>query len=1222
MRKLYPKFLFALFFTIALSQTASSQSCDSLTATFTTYESRCAATGSIKINATGGSGNYKYKMDGPSVSNYTTTDSITGLSAGTYTLTINDVINNCTKVITGIIVAGNYQDPRFTLLKQDVTCDNGNNGSITVDGLLYGLAPYSFSIVAPSPMGVGTTNSTGVFPGLIAGNYSIRLTDSCGGIQTRQVTVGNYSWWIDSYSFTKTGCDEATGWIKVKDSRGNISTASGIPGFTYGVVRAAGDTVWSNDPFFSFALAGHNTFDVIVKDNCGLIKKVSVTVTLLPTVQAAVNISDRLCNTFSAWLEVTNFFNPDFCLYNQSDVLITCNLTGTFINLPYGTYCIKVHDACTDTTITRCFTAAPPPITVGNDVPIRDKTCTAFTASVTGQSGLTNPDYCLYTAAGSLISCNTTGTFTDIPYGSYCIRTHDNCRDTIITRCFEVKPPTPVMPDVIVPAYITCNVFGIIVAGDSVTAPIYCLVDTSGVVIMCNGTGIFDSIPLGNYCVTMHDACTDTTITRCFGVDGPTVNNDMVTTITNKTCSAFSVRVSSNNFISPYYCLYNNAGDLVACDSSGIFNNLPYGNYCIKARLMCPDTTLTICFPVTRPIPAYSGGIILNNPTCTTFSAAITGLANFTDPEFCLYSSANVLIECNGSGSFGPLPYGQYCIRIKDNCYDTTITKCFTKSPAIVSLSGSSARSCTLGFAKFNLSMGGGNLPVNVKVFNTDGSLLLDTTANSNNINIDNIPALPIGNYYQIIATDNCGNKDTLMLGAPASYFNHSPAVIAKCPGSSWANGSGDIAITVSTNLGALTVRIVKKDGVAYPTPLVPNSVTGNVFRFNDLGPGTYVLSSSENGCNKKFMDTIRILPYQFPNLSRSSAYQCDEGGFSVSAIAQGGVPPFTYEIIGSIPAFPSIISGPQSSPVFNISNGTTYSLIRLRALDACGNATLGDASILPLAMSGIHVSANCFTQPSMLSVDPIFNAVYSWYKKSSPISADSTYLGSGPSYFIPEVTMPEVGFYYCYISVNDGCIKRGFVYNVTGLCFIVLPVKLEEFKGKKMNSHNLLSWKASQENGLANYTLERKDPNGNFVAIGETSVSSTPGDSHAYSFSDEQPLKGKNHYRLKMENKDGTFNYSNIIMLENDGQQMVFSIYPNPVKDVLTISFDATGKHQYEISVVSITGQVLSTQRITTDGSSKLQISRALSVMKGIYLVKITEVNTKTVFTEKVVFL
>ena len=301
---------------------------------------------------------------------------------------------------SNVVVPGSYQDPRFILTGVNVSCDNGNNGMITAGGQKFGRSPFAYSIISPSPMGIGTTNTTGIFANLIGGDYQIQMTDSCGGIQTRSITINNYTWWIDSYAFNKISCDSASGFIKVIDSRGNVSTLGAIPGFMYGVVRSPGDTIWSSNPNFKLSVVGISSVYMIAKDGCGTIKKGSTAIKFSPTVGANVNITNKTCNTFSASLAgLSNFFGAEFCLYDSKNVKINCNSTGVFNNIPYDSYCIKAHDLCLDTTISRCFTVSPPPISIGNNVNISNKNCITFTAAITGQVGLTNPVYCLFDSA-------------------------------------------------------------------------------------------------------------------------------------------------------------------------------------------------------------------------------------------------------------------------------------------------------------------------------------------------------------------------------------------------------------------------------------------------------------------------------------------------------------------------------------------------------------------------------------------------------------------------------------------------------------------------------------------------------------------------------------------------------------------------------------------------------------------------------------------------------
>lgn len=1221
MRKIYLFVLLVQFSFSIFPLISKAQDCSLLTATFKTYESRCAATGSIKIIATGGSGSYKYKTLAPINSNYTTSDSLTGLAAGPYTVVITDIVSNCSFTQNGVIVPGSYQDPRFALTKNDVTCDGGNNGNIQATGLQFGAAPFLFTIVAPSTMGIGTNNNSGLFENLAAGDYTIRLTDSCGGIQTRQITINDYKWWIASYHFNKTICDSATGFIKVFDSKGNISTVGGIPGFMYGVVRQPGDTIWSSNPNFKFYLAGHTNFQIVVKDNCGTIRTAPSSLLIIPNINAIV-VSSKNCSSFTATVKgTTNFFNADYCLYDNNNGLISCNTTGVFINIPYGNYCIYAHDACTDTTIIRCLTAIPPAITVNNTAVISNKTCTTFSVAITGQVGLTNPNYCLVNSTNSLVACNKTGVFNNILYGSYCINVTDGCRDTTFKVCFIARRPVPKVPNIIVPYYNSCTTFGVTIGGDSLTSPRYCLYDSAQVLIVCNNTGIFNGLTFGRYCANVYDSCFDTTFVRCFTVAPLVIVNDIVVPVSNKTCSTFTVKASSNNLKNASYCLYTSTDSLIACDSSGVFNNLLYGSYCMKAKGICPDTTFTKCFTVTPALPSVNSTVKLINTTCTTFSAQISGQSNLTSPNYCLYDSVNVLLNCNSTGQFDDLPYGKYCIKIINSCYDTTITRCFTANPVPVKMTVNANKSCSYNYAKFTISITSNSLPFLVQIFDPINNLFFTRTYNNNNITIDSIPGTLIGQKYKVVVADNCGTKDSVSIATIASYLNHIATAVPKCPSGTYSNGSGDIKTTASTNMGSLLVRIIKKDNNTLSPLLSPNTIITGVYTFQDLGPGTYILSYKANdACNIFNYDTVVLKPYQYPNLNRSSAYKCISNGFSIEAVVSDGVGPFKYEIIGSSPTAPSIVAGPQVSPFFAFNNGVNYSLVRLRAIDACGNATLADASILPLANDGIISNFNCFQIATTLKIDTVYNATYAWYKKSNLNSTDSIYLGDASSIFIPEILPSDTGIYVCNLIVHSGCITRSFTYHLDAACSNVLPITLHEFTGNYIDDYILLNWKITQGHDLQSFVVERKTGNNDFTVIGSVNAINSTSNISQYNFLDTRP-ETQNTYRLKFVKNDGSFTYSNTIVLQKGKHFGNVQVYPNPANNVLNVVFTNQPGHNYKITLLTSLNQVVKEIKFANGYNNNLQINRTKYMQSGMYILKILDVNSNEELTQKVIF-
>ncbi|HUP12201.1 MAG TPA: hypothetical protein VM187_08325, partial [Niastella sp.] len=268
--KLYARISILLLLSVLclFPDAALAQTCN-LHLTYSTTESRCMATGTITVQASGGSGNYNYKVSGPVTTSFTSSNVITGLQAGIYKITVRDITSSCQAEKDSVVINGSYSDPRFLLAKTDVTCA-GNDGTITTGSQQFGRAPFSYTIIAPSPAGIGTTNTTGNFTGLIAGAYAIQLKDSCGGIQVRRVTLEGYSWWFDAVTVTKTDCNNATVVIRLKDNKGNLNTSSvAFSAFTYGIINSPGDTTWTTSNSFSFVLGTRRSVTFVAKDACG-----------------------------------------------------------------------------------------------------------------------------------------------------------------------------------------------------------------------------------------------------------------------------------------------------------------------------------------------------------------------------------------------------------------------------------------------------------------------------------------------------------------------------------------------------------------------------------------------------------------------------------------------------------------------------------------------------------------------------------------------------------------------------------------------------------------------------------------------------------------------------------------------------------------------------------------------------------------------------------------
>ncbi|MFM6933862.1 MAG: T9SS type A sorting domain-containing protein [Flavobacteriales bacterium] len=143
-----------------------------------------ANNGQIFVSASGGVAPLTYSING---TNFQSSNSFTGLSAGTYTVTVKDA-NGCLQTFTTTVT-----EPAALTLTCTTTVSNGNDGTITVTGA-GGNLPYTYSIN-------GTNYYSGsLFSGLAIGVYTVYIKDANGCISSMEVTVNTSG--IEELGFT------------------------------------------------------------------------------------------------------------------------------------------------------------------------------------------------------------------------------------------------------------------------------------------------------------------------------------------------------------------------------------------------------------------------------------------------------------------------------------------------------------------------------------------------------------------------------------------------------------------------------------------------------------------------------------------------------------------------------------------------------------------------------------------------------------------------------------------------------------------------------------------------------------------------------------------------------------------------------------------------------------------------------------------------------------
>lgn len=148
---------------LSVTVNATSSSCNSL------------PTDSATANPAGGTSPYNYLWNDPAA---TTTATATGLSPGTYTVTITDA-NSCIATANGTVSSAGSPAATITT-SSNLNCFGGNDGSATV-AAAGGGSPYTYLW--------STGASTDTLNGVSAGGYSVTVTDVNGCTDTAMVSL-------------------------------------------------------------------------------------------------------------------------------------------------------------------------------------------------------------------------------------------------------------------------------------------------------------------------------------------------------------------------------------------------------------------------------------------------------------------------------------------------------------------------------------------------------------------------------------------------------------------------------------------------------------------------------------------------------------------------------------------------------------------------------------------------------------------------------------------------------------------------------------------------------------------------------------------------------------------------------------------------------------------------------------------------------------------------
>lgn len=266
-------------------------------------------------------------------------------------------------------------------------------------------------------------------------------------------------------------------------------------------------------------------------------------------------------------------------------------------------------------------------------------------------------------------------------------------------------------------------------------------------------------------------------------------------------------------------------------------------------------------------------------------------------------------------------------------------------------------------------------------------------------------------------------------------------------------------------------------------------------------------------------------------------------------------------------------------------------------AIDAAGNiytTNQGDNTVSKITPAGVSTTAFAHT-----GVDPIGIAIDAAGNIYTANNGDNTITKITPAGVTTTLTGALSSPLHIVINNTTGCIyvTNSGNHTVSSTCSPLLQLTLLNFSAVEQSGSAQLRWQTINEENTANFIVERSTNGNEYVKIGETGAAGNSNLTLNYNFTDNNPAAGANYYRLQMTDKDGSFTYSQVQVLNFGGDGTIL-VYPNPAHDNITIAGIEAGM---QLRMISVDGRIITT-KMATGNTENINVQKLAT---GIYILQ-----------------
>lgn len=174
----------------------------------------------------------------------------------------------------------------------------------------------------------------------------------------------------------------------------------------------------------------------------------------------------------------------------------------------------------------------------------------------------------------------------------------------------------------------------------------------------------------------------------------------------------------------------------------------------------------------------------------------------------------------------------------------------------------------------------------------------------------------------------------------------------------------------------------------------------------------------------------------------------------------------------------------------------------------------------------------------------------------------------------------------------------------------VTLASNILTFTGTKENSQTIdLNWTVTNEAPGRTYYVEVSSGGQDFTTTGSVASNATSTEaSYDYKYAIPAAATGILYFRLRQVDSDGKASWSNVVAINLDGNNSVFSIYPNPPTDYINLTIPGDSQ-DWQVDIIAADGALVQRNFFANVNAARVSFVRQLAA--GTYFARVVSPTT-----------